>query len=302
MLRGNDGKDIFFSDHDRDAMLFLLQDGIKRFEHRIHAFCFMSNHIHLLVQVDEISLSKIMQNLTFRYSQKINRKYQKVGHVFQGRFKAILIQESTYFTRLLRYIHMNPVRANITSIPENYRWSSHNAYLNFEEMGWLTIDYGLSKFGTTREDAVFHFSSYMRKAVSLQEINELKRNFKDGQILGNDEFIKSIKDRNLIIRDSPLSLTIILKAACEILDIQEALLVSPSQSKRAVFARGVVAVIAMVTKKISNIQIAELMNRDGSSISRMLFKFSEMKKNSIEIQDIVDKVTQKAFELATLQV
>ena len=89
-------QDIFFSDSDRYHMCFLLQEGIEKYGRRIHGFCFMKNHIHLLVQVGEISLSKIMQNVSFRYSQEINYKYNKVGRLFQGRFKAILIDEAIF--------------------------------------------------------------------------------------------------------------------------------------------------------------------------------------------------------------
>lgn len=109
MLRGNNGHDIFFSDADRSSMCLFLQQGVEKYGHRIHAFCFMKNHIHLLVQAGEVPLSKIVHNLAFRYSQRINRKNKRYGHLFQGRFKAILIEESAYFSRLLRYIHMNPV-------------------------------------------------------------------------------------------------------------------------------------------------------------------------------------------------
>lgn len=120
MLRGNDGKDIFFSDADRCEMCLLIQKGVERYQHRIHAFCFMSKHIHLLIQIADIHLSKIIHNLAFRYSQRINRKKSKQGHLFQGRFKAIAIQEIVYLKRLLRYIHQNPVRASLVKNPSDY--------------------------------------------------------------------------------------------------------------------------------------------------------------------------------------
>ena len=120
MLRGNDGQEIFFSDADRCRMCLLIQQGVERYGHRIHAFCFMSNHIHLLLQVGDIHISKIMHNLAFRYSQKTNRQYSKIGHLFQGRFKACLVEETSYFLRLLRYIHMNPVRAGLVKIAALY--------------------------------------------------------------------------------------------------------------------------------------------------------------------------------------
>ena len=90
MLRGNDGQPIFFCDEDRCRMCLLMQEGIERFGHIIHSFCFMTNHIHLAVQVGETSISRIMQNLAFRYTRYINRKYNRIGHLFQGRFKSII--------------------------------------------------------------------------------------------------------------------------------------------------------------------------------------------------------------------
>ena len=92
MLRGNDGQPIFFSEADRFRMCLLLQEGVERFGHSVHAFCFMSNHIHLAIQVADTSISQIMQHLAFRYTQHINRHQKRIGHLFQGRFKSILVQ------------------------------------------------------------------------------------------------------------------------------------------------------------------------------------------------------------------
>jgi len=91
MLRGNAGQDIFLTDEDRYHFYLLMQEGVERFAHRIHAFCCMSNHIHLVIQVADISLSRIMQNLSFRHTQWMNKKQRRTGHLFQGRYKAILV-------------------------------------------------------------------------------------------------------------------------------------------------------------------------------------------------------------------
>ena len=96
ILRGNGGQDIFFSKNDRTKFYLLLQEGIERFGHRIHAFCLMTNHIHLVIQIGDIPLSKIMQNVTFRYTRYINARRKEFGHLFQGRYKAILIDADTY--------------------------------------------------------------------------------------------------------------------------------------------------------------------------------------------------------------
>lgn len=91
MLRGNDGQAIFFSEGDKVRMCLLMQQGVERFGHSIEAFCFMSNHIHLAVRVAEISISRIVHHLAFRYTRYINRLYERVGHLFQGRFKSVLV-------------------------------------------------------------------------------------------------------------------------------------------------------------------------------------------------------------------
>ena len=114
MLRGNDGADVFFSAEDRARFYMLMQYGVERFGHRIHAFCLMTNHIHLAIEVADKPLSAIMQNLSFRYTQWLNWKRKRSGHLFQGRFKAVLVEADSYLLELVRYINLNPVRAGMT--------------------------------------------------------------------------------------------------------------------------------------------------------------------------------------------
>lgn len=136
MLRGNGGQDIFLDSGDRSRFLFLLQQGVERFGHRIHAYCLMSNHVHFALQVANVSLSKIMQNLGFRYTQYFNRKLERSDHLFQGRFKAILLDEENYLLELVRYIHRNPVRAGMVKDLDEFVWSSHGCYLGAGATPW----------------------------------------------------------------------------------------------------------------------------------------------------------------------
>ena len=141
MLRGNGGQAIFFSDADRYHLYLLLQEGVERFGHRIHGFCAMTNHLHLAVQVAKAPLSKIMQNLSFRYTRWINQRQRRVGHLFQGRYKAILVDADSYLLELVRYIHLNPVRTGLVKDPLDYPWSGHRAYLG--SGGLAMVDHGL---------------------------------------------------------------------------------------------------------------------------------------------------------------
>ena len=129
MLRGNGWKNIFYTQIDRDHLEELVGEGVIRYGHRIHAYCWMRNHIHLAIQVAEEPLSKIVQNFSFRYARWVNKKKREVGHVFQGRYKSILVDKESYLLQLVRYIHLNPVRAGLIDDVKDYRWCSHGAYL-----------------------------------------------------------------------------------------------------------------------------------------------------------------------------
>ena len=124
MSRGNQGQLIFLDDGDRQRYLKLLKELPRQFGCKLYAYVLMDNHVHLLVEVGNLPLSKIMQNLQFRYTQQYNRRYRKVGHLFQGRYKAILCDRDNYLLELVRYIHLNPIRAGLVRRTDRYRWSS----------------------------------------------------------------------------------------------------------------------------------------------------------------------------------
>ncbi len=128
MLRGNGGQDIFFIPEDRDELYRLVAEGTARFEYRVHAYCLMTNHLHLAIEVGRVPLSRGMQNLAFRYTRWIHRREKRTGHLFQVRDRALLIDREAYLLELVRYIHLNPVRAGLVSDPLDYPWSSHCAH------------------------------------------------------------------------------------------------------------------------------------------------------------------------------
>jgi REP element-mobilizing transposase RayT len=143
ILRGNAGQTIFFDDRDRARFYLLLQEGTERFRHRIHAFCLMSNHVHLAIQVADLPLSRIIQNLSFRYTKWVNWRQSRSGHLFQGRYKAVLVDADAYLLELTRYIHLNPVEAGLVKEPEEHM-GSHRAYLGLGDSWLTTVGFYLS--------------------------------------------------------------------------------------------------------------------------------------------------------------
>ncbi len=162
--RGNERKAIYRDDRDRERFLETLQQAHQQFDLVIHAFCLMPNHYHLLVQTPRANLSAAVGWLQTTYSVRFNRRHRRTGHLYQGRFKAQLVEEDAYARELIKYIHLNPVRPTDKrkAIPParkrdlaRYRWSSHRAYAGLARAGvpaWLCLDW-LSYFGRTRRTA-----------------------------------------------------------------------------------------------------------------------------------------------------
>ena len=129
IVRGNQRRKTFRCDEDYKDYLDRLEKYRAKFHVRIYAYCLMPNHVHLLVETGSTPLAKFMQGLQQSYTQHFNRSYRKVGHLFQGRYKAIICHRDKYLLALVRYIHLNPVRAKLATRPERYRYSGHNSYL-----------------------------------------------------------------------------------------------------------------------------------------------------------------------------
>lgn len=153
----------------------------------------MSNHVHLAHQLGDVSLSEICHNLSFRYTRFSNREHKTIGHLFQGRFRSILVNGNSYLRRLIRYIHLNPVRAKIVDDPLHYPWSSHQAYLMQNEFTWLARDTGLQFFGESRHDAIERYHSFVFAGIGLDDDIDFKRGIAAG-VIGDDLFIESVRE------------------------------------------------------------------------------------------------------------
>ena len=152
--RGDRREAIFDDDDDRRAFLLTLAQVVKRFNWLCYAYCLMGNHYHLLIQTPDGNLSKGMRQLNGVFTQLSNRRHQRVGHLFQGRFKAILVEGDAYLLELARYIVLNPVRAGMKKKPEHWPWSSYRASLGLvaaEE--FIAVDGLLAQFAGRRGTA-----------------------------------------------------------------------------------------------------------------------------------------------------
>ncbi|PXF52054.1 MAG: hypothetical protein C4B57_11550 [Deltaproteobacteria bacterium] len=127
--RGNGRKKIFLNNTDFEKFLEYILKAKEKYDFYLLAYVLMSNHYHLLIKTTKPNLSGIMHYINGSYTTYSNVKRRKTGHLFQGRYKSLVIDEDSYFQELTRYIHLNPVRAKMVKNPEDYRWSSYNAYV-----------------------------------------------------------------------------------------------------------------------------------------------------------------------------
>ena len=189
--RGNAKMPIFDNDDDRECFIYILKDAVKRFNWVVHAYCMMDNHYHLLVETVDGILSKGMRHLNGLYTQCFNRRHDGVGHIFQGRFKSILVNRESHLLELCRYVVLNPVRAGMVKQVDQYRWSSYKATGGLEgNPEFLTVDWILSQFGIKKAEAQKAYRQFVNTGIG---ISSPWKELKGQSILGNKEFEEKLK-------------------------------------------------------------------------------------------------------------
>ena len=197
--RGDGREDIYLDDDDRQRFLEVLSEVCSRFNWAVHAYCLMDNHYHLLVETPESNLSRGMRQLNGVYTQRFNRAHGRVGHVFQGRFKAIVVQKESYLLELARYVVLNPVRARMVRSARQWRWSSYRAMVG--EAGspsWLVTDWLLSGFSRRKTQAIEKYKNFIAEGKNQPSPWEKLKN----QIfLGSDEFVQALQKQAVEEKD-----------------------------------------------------------------------------------------------------
>lgn len=183
--RGNERRQIFGGDADREEFKLILQRTKERYAYLLHAYVLMDNHYHLLVETPHANIKQAMQNINTSYTVYANRKHMRVGHLFQGRYKAFIIDKENYLLELSRYIHLNPVRAGMVEMPEDYLWSSYRDYLSGDRKGALAdTDDTLFLFSKRRTAAAGKYREFVNAGVDRESpIKEAV-----GSIVGSEGF------------------------------------------------------------------------------------------------------------------
>src|SRR5579862_5474263 len=198
--RGNERREIFHSEQDKTLFLDTLKQCVVDSGIVLHAWCLMPNHYHLVVETPGGGLSRAIGWLQTTYTIRFNRRHRRSGHLFQGRFKAHLVEADHYAMELLRYLHLNPVRPRDKTAPvpregrgplREYPWSSHRAYLGKAAAPpWLCTDW-LSFFGRKRPEAQKNYARFVDDAFGAAAENPW-RELKGGLALGSEAFLERV--------------------------------------------------------------------------------------------------------------
>jgi putative transposase len=196
--RGNARESIFLDEGDRARFLEVLADVVDRYDWICHAYCLMTNHYHLLIETPEAGLSQGMQLLNGVYTQWFNRRHDRVGHLLQGRFKAILVEKESQLLELARYVVLNPVRAKMVRSVRDWPWSSYRATAGQTEVPeFLTVDWVLSQCDPDQGHAVRAYRRFIRQGRGINVWDELRA----GALLGTDGFVDQLRP---LLKEKPL--------------------------------------------------------------------------------------------------
>lgn len=301
MLRGNGGCDVFADDKDWYRFFLLLQEGVERFGCRVYAYCLMDNHIHIALQVGEVELSKVMQNLSSRYTRWANWRHQKTGHLFQGRYKAILVEEDAYLLQLVAYLHLNPVRAGMTAEAGDYRWSSHRAYMGLEIIPWLSCDLVLGQLSRKTSTARRLFADFVSGEVDKGHRCEFhgKGNL-DPRICGEDDFLSDVLHQAQEVPTVRPDLVATLQCVADYFDCDIERLKASGQERQLSRIRAFAAWAVVEYSSSTLTALGVLLSRDVSTLSSAARRLDEKVRKSDDLARIKRELAEKLTILQSL--
>lgn len=296
--RGNAGENIFIDERDRERFLEYLAKCIERFITRIHAYCLMSNHYHLLIETPQANLSVAIQWLNVSYSVYYNKRHRRRGHLFQGRFKAILLDANEYLILLSRYIHLNPVRAKMVTHPLEYSWSSYPVFAGKRQKpNWLTTQTVLSYFGEDKKEATRNYKSYVEK-VNLEALENPDKNMSGGFILGGTSFVNWVKDKFLSTKNDEkeipqlkklkrkVTLTTIIQSVCNEFGCREEEITMRGRKNNK--ARAIAMYLARDLSGVSGKELGVFF--DGISGAAITMKYNQMNAELLRNKKLSDQI------------
>ena len=273
-LRGNHRQAIFFADSDRDLLDGVVADSLERTASRLLAYCWMTNHLHMLVQIGDMPLGKLVLRVASRYARKVQAALETTGHLFERRYHAVLVDADEYLLTLVRYIHLNPVRAGLVTEAGHFAWSSHRDYLGNRNRPWVHTSFALRLLASDVDGARLKYRQLMNEPDSVDGDPALRRpDVIRNQILGDDAFLSRIRSARRAPRSSK-TLESLIEECCRNFNVTPEALVSASRDRHLSAARASLANEALAGDIASISAVARRLTRSESAIRHLLSRRS----------------------------
>ena len=278
MMRGNNRQNIFFGNDYFIYFFKVVSESVEKFDHKILAYCLMTNHIHLIVHINESSLSAVMQNINFRYARWANHRRKTIGHLFQARYRSIEVTNDNYLINLCRYIHLNPVVANMVKNPAEYGWSSHKNYISGDAYQWLDLNIITRAIEHKTELGYLDFMSHKIDREKWKPALYLST---DGKIVIDDDLIKNANETTLQVKSKRafLSRNSVTSIICENLDVDEIELYSLCKNHQNSKKRALLATYWLKYSGMKLSEIANVLQRSEATMHRQLSQLNRSSDN-----------------------
>ena len=281
IVRGNQRQKIFADERDRVTYLARIEHYRERYGFSLYAFVLMPNHVHLLIETKKVFLSKIMQGIQFTYTQMYNRRHRTLGHLFQGRFKAILCDRNRYLLELVRYIHLNPGRLRKPIDPWKYRWSSHGAYLGKKIAVRVKTEAVLGQLGRSLGQARRAYVRFLEEGLGEGHEEKYYQAI-DQRFLGDEAFVERVaqwtKQKAIKPRGPKVSFERLLETIIGEYGVTKEELTGPGRHRDWVEGRKVLVYAAREWGKITTQELGQRLRLDPSMISRLFRDYQGKRK------------------------
>ena len=283
ICRGNNRQAIFRDEQDRIRYLEKLSFYCRDKSVDLLSYCLLGNHVHLLLETPHGNLSKMMQALQTSYTVSFNKRHRRSGHVFEQRYKALLVDKDNYLLQVSRYIHLNPVSAGIVTRPQDYRWSSYGSYLKGKGIGGLKPEMVLGYFVGERKKQLAQYREYVEVGIGKRQRYDEPVATKQ-MFIGDEEFIDKARRRSTTaaVREGHYSLKRIVGAVSEVMGIEEGDLRRPGRREAVQRSRELISCIARRNSDVGLRELARYLQvKELSTPSHAVRRAEERMKNDL---------------------
>lgn len=275
-LRGNNGSDLFRDGSDRMHLNEFIENVLREEHARIHAFCWMTNHLHLAIQVSGKPLGRVVHGFAAKYARYFNAKYARTGHLFENRYYASLVDVDAYLLELIRYIHRNPVKAGLVANPSSYLWSSHRFYIGKHRLTWLSTGLVFSLFHDDLNRAKVELERFVSQGACDEHADELFAESCDPVSLQHMDADFDLESADVCLPRT--SFEEIVESICGRSGVDLAQLSGPSRQRDISRVRAEIACEAIRTGAANLSTIGRRLNRSGNAIAALIRRYAEKQR------------------------